>query len=94
MKVCITSASSPCAYNLIPRIALGDVFGKNVELSLILHESVEKMSALNGVQMELFDLASSLVRQITVTNDLAYAVKDVAVVVVLDDWIQGEKDKW
>lgn len=78
---------------MIPRIAQGDVFGKNVEIKLALHDTEENLSLLGGLQMEFLDMACHLVRQITVTNDLETAVKDAALVIVMDEMIQGNLGK-
>lgn len=97
LRVCITNASSPVAYSLIPRIAVGDVFGKNTEISLTLYDSNKDMEGLQGVAMEAEDLAEGLLRETVVTSDIKKAFRDCGAIILMDELPQKEgesKNDW
>ena len=73
IKVVITGAAGQIGYQLIYRIASGEVFGPDQPLILQLLELEAAMPALKGVVMEIDDCASSLVHDIVYTSDLKEA---------------------
>lgn len=92
IHICITNASCQTAYNLVSSIASGEVFGKDIEISLRLLDNRENMKNLHGVEMEAWDLSYPLLRQITLTSDVEVAFKDATAVVILDEVsLQNEK---
>ena len=92
IHVCITNAGSPVCYNMIQPIASGEVFGPGTEISLRLYDSEENLSQLEGVEMEAFDLACPLLRNITVTANIHQAFSDCSAVVLLDELNKGEEE--
>jgi malate dehydrogenase len=82
LKVAVTGAAGQIGYSLLPRIAAGEMFGKDQQLDLRLLEiPVEQIQkALHGVVMELDDCAFPLLTGITATDDARVAFGDA-------DWI-------
>ncbi len=82
LKVAVTGAAGQIGYSLLPRIAAGEMFGKDQELDLRLLEiPVEPVQkALRGVVMELDDCAFPLLTSITATDDPRVAFADA-------DWV-------
>lgn len=62
IKVVVTGAAGQIAYSLIYQLAKGDVFGANQPIILHLLDIPNMMGTLEGVVMEIEDLALPLVR--------------------------------
>lgn len=78
VKVAVTGAAGQIGYALIFRIASGQMFGPDTEItSLRLLELPQALGALEGVKMELEDCAFPLLRDVTITSDVNEAMKDV-----------------
>ncbi len=77
IKVAITGPAGQIGYNLLFRVASGQMFGPDVEIELQLLEIPAALSALRGVVMELEDCAFPLLRNIVVTDDPNVAMKDI-----------------
>jgi len=77
VRVAVTGAAGQIGYALLFRIASGQVFGPDTEVSLNLIELPQGMNALKGVVMELDDCSFPLVRSITATSDINAGFKDV-----------------
>ncbi len=71
ITVAITGAAGQIGYALLPRVASGEMFGRDQPLILHLLEApVEKaMKALEGVAMELEDCAFPLLKGMVLTSD-------------------------
>jgi len=71
LKVAVTGAAGQIGYSLLPRIAAGEMFGKDQQLDLRLLEiPVEQVQkALQGVVMELDDCAFPLLAGVEATTD-------------------------
>lgn len=74
VRVAVTGAAGQVAYTLLPRLASGEVFGKDTKVILQLLEvprSVfpKAMEGLEGVAMELEDCAFPTLQDIIVTDD-------------------------
>ncbi|MFN8108290.1 MAG: malate dehydrogenase [Thermoleophilia bacterium] len=82
IRVAVTGAAGQIGYALLPRIAAGEMFGKDQEIDLRLLEiPVEQVQkALQGVAMELDDCAFPLLTKVTCTGDPREAFGDA-------DWI-------
>ncbi|XP_076297653.1 malate dehydrogenase 1 [Lasioglossum baleicum] len=78
INVVVTGAAGQIAYSLLYQLAAGSVFGPNQPVILRLLDIPVAMSVLDGVVMELQDLALPLLRGIVPTADPAVAFKDVA----------------
>jgi malate dehydrogenase len=78
IRVAVTGAAGQICYSLLPRIANGDVFGKDQPVILQLLEiPVEKAQlALKGVAMELEDCAFPLLHGIVLADKPEIAFKD------------------
>jgi malate dehydrogenase len=81
IKVVITGAAGQIGYALLPRIALGDMFGKDTPVSLVLFDIPPALEAMRGVALELEDMASPILADVSVTDqvDVAFAGVDVCV---------------
>jgi malate dehydrogenase len=82
IRVAVTGAAGQIGYSLLPRIASGEMFGKDQQIDLRLLEiPVEQVQkALLGVVMELDDCAFPLLTTITPTDDPRVAFGDA-------DWV-------
>ena len=78
IRVAVTGAAGQIGYSLIPRIAHGDVFGKDQPvIQQLLEVPVDKaQQALKGVAMELEDCAFPLLHGMVLTADPAVAFRD------------------
>jgi len=78
IRVAITGAAGQICYSLLPRIAAGEMLGKDQPIILQLLEiPVDKVqAALRGVAMELDDCAFPLLHDIVLSGDPAVAFKD------------------
>ena len=77
VRVAVTGAAGQIGYALLFRIASGQMFGPDTEVSLNLIELPQTMNALGGVVMELDDCAFPLVREIKQTSSIDEGFKDV-----------------
>lgn len=77
VKIAVTGAAGQIGYALLFRIASGQMFGSDTEVSLNLLELEQTLPALKGVLMELEDCAFPLLKNISVTSDVNQAMKDV-----------------
>ena len=77
IRVAVTGAAGQIGYALLFRLASGEVFGKDTELSLHLLELEDALPALSGVVMELQDCAFPLLKEVVATADVNVAFKDV-----------------
>lgn len=77
VRVAITGAAGQIGYQLLFRIASGEVFGPNTPVALNLIEIEPAMNALKGVVMELDDCAFPLLQDVVTTTDLDVGFKDV-----------------
>ncbi|CAK9795008.1 Malate dehydrogenase, cytoplasmic [Anthophora quadrimaculata] len=78
INVVVTGAAGQIAYSLLYQLAAGTVFGPDQPINLHLLDIPVMMKVLEGVVMELEDLALPLLREIVPTADPAVAFKDVA----------------
>ena len=77
IKVAVTGAAGQIGYQLIFRIASGQMFGPETEVELQLLEIEPVLPALHGVAMELDDCAFPLLRKVTATSDPKVAFNGV-----------------
>lgn len=68
VKIAVTGAAGQIGYALLPRLASGEVFGRDVRISLHLLEITPALKALEGVVMELDDCAFPLLDRIEITD--------------------------
>jgi malate dehydrogenase len=77
VRVAVTGAAGQIGYALLFRLASGQVFGPDTEVSLNLIELPQAMNALRGVVMELDDCAFPLLKEVVQTDDIDQGFKDV-----------------
>lgn len=68
-RVVVTGAGGQIAYQLLFRIASGELFGKNQLLSLHLLDLPELTGSLEGIKMELEDCVFPVLRDIVISSD-------------------------
>jgi malate dehydrogenase len=83
VKVAVTGAAGQIGYALLPRIASGDMLGRDTLVELRLLEIPDAMQALAGVVMELEDSAFPLLDAVEITDDprVAFEGANVALLV-------------
>ena len=77
IRVVVTGAAGQIGYQLLFRIASGEVFGSEQPVILHLLELESAMNALEGVVMELDDCAYPLIKNIIFTSDVNQAFSNV-----------------
>ncbi len=77
IKVAVTGAAGQIGYQLIFRIASGQLFGPETEIELQLLEIEPALPSLNGVAMELEDCAFPLLKKVVCTADPKLAFNGV-----------------
>lgn len=77
VKVAVTGAAGQIGYAILPRLASGEVFGRDVRISLHLLEITPALKALEGVVMELDDCAFPLLDHIEITDRADVAFDEV-----------------
>jgi malate dehydrogenase len=83
IKVAVTGAAGQIGYALLPRIASGDVLGRDTLVELRLLEIPDAMKAVAGVVMELEDSAFPLLDSVEITDDphVAFEGANIALLV-------------
>ena len=84
LTISITNPQSPALYYAISEFLNGNVFGKSNELSIRLY-STKDSNELQGLRMEIEDLAGVNLRYIKIYNNPELAFKDSDFVVLLDE---------
>lgn len=69
--VAVTGAAGQIGYSLLFRLLTGEVFGPSCKVRLQLLELEPAMSALEGVALEVMDMASPLLDSLEITSDPA-----------------------
>lgn len=83
MRVAVTGAAGQICYNLLFRIANGDLLGPDQPVIIHLVDIPQSMDACQGVRMELEDCAFPLLRGIEATADYEKGFGDVDVAVLV-----------
>lgn len=89
LRVAVTGAAGQIAYSLLPRIAQGEVFGKDQPVILQLLEITPALKALEGVSMELFDCAPSTLVDVICTDDSEKGMGDADAVFLIGGMPRG-----
>lgn len=76
-RVAVTGGAGQIAYQLLFRIANGELFGPDQPIALHILEVAEFLGALEGIKMELDDCAFRLLTSIVATADPQVAFQDV-----------------
>lgn len=77
VKVAITGAAGQIGYSLLFRIANGDIFGKDTQVTFHLLELETAIRSLEGTVMELMDCAFPLLKDIQISSDVNQTMKGV-----------------
>lgn len=77
LKVAVTGAAGQIGYQLLFRIANGEMFGPQTELELHLLEIEQAMGTLRGTLMELEDCAFPLLKSVQYGSNADAAMRDV-----------------
>ena len=83
MKVAITGGAGQINYNLLFRIASGEMFGPDRQVTLKILEIPEAMQALEGVKMELNDCANPLLKEVILTDQAEVAFDDIDLAILV-----------
>lgn len=77
VRVAVTGGAGQIAYNLLFRIASGEMFGPDQPIALHILELPEAIKALEGVKMELEDCAFPLLHEVRTGSDAREIFQDV-----------------
>jgi malate dehydrogenase len=88
-RIAVTGAAGQIGYSLLPRLAMGEVFGPDVQVVLQCLEVKEVLGALAGVRMELEDCAPPTLRDIVCTDDPKVAFKDANLILLVGSKPRG-----
>lgn len=83
VRVAVTGAAGQIGYNLLFRIAAGNMLGNDQPINLYLLDVAESQRILDGVVMELYDCAFPLLMNVITTSDplIAFDMADIAILV-------------
>lgn len=88
-RIAVTGSAGQIAYNLLFRIASGEMLGKDQPIALHLLELPQVLPALEGVKMELEDCAFPLLQEIIVSSDPRVVFRDVDLALLLGSTPRG-----
>ncbi len=88
-KVVVTGGAGQIAYNLLFRIASGEMLGQDQPIELRILEIPEMMKPLEGVVMELEDCAYPLLQGIYTSSDPFELFEDVDLALLVGAWPRG-----
>ncbi len=83
MRVTVTGAAGHIGYNLVFRIASGDMLGRDQPIILQLLDVPQAQQALRGVAMELEDCVFPTLQQVLVSDDPKVAFRDAEVALLV-----------
>lgn len=92
VRICITNADSIVAYGVIGALTKGEVLGPGRDIALDLYHSKLSSSALQGVAMEIEDLALAHVRESRVVTDLDRTLEECQVLIILDEVVREPEE--
>lgn len=93
LHVTISHASSPVAYHIITDIVNGGIKGFERDIKIKLFEK-EYSRELEGFQMEIEDLASMGLRNVTIVNDEESAFASADLIILLDELVNLNREKY
>lgn len=88
-RLAITGGAGQIAYQLLFRIAQGDLFGPHQPVALQILELPDAMPLLEGVKLELEDCAFPLLHSIQLTTDPYEAFKDADIALLIGSKPRG-----
>lgn len=81
----LISASNTACYHIIPILISGEVFGTHREISLTLFDREQMETYLESLVVEIEDLASPILRSVSLCTNTEDAFLRAQVIVILDD---------
>ncbi len=90
IRIAVTGATGQICYNLLYRIAAGDMFGNDQPVILQLHDITEAQSMFDGIVMELYDCAFPLLAGIITTDNAEVAFDDADIALLVGARPRGE----
>jgi malate dehydrogenase len=90
IRIAVTGATGQICYNLLYRIAAGDMFGQEQPVILQLHDITEAQPMFDGIVMELYDCAFPLLAGIITTDNAEVAFDDVDIALLVGARPRGE----
>lgn len=90
IRIAVTGATGQICYNLLFRIAAGDMLGKDQPVVLQLLDIPAARQFFDGLVMELQDCAFPLLTDIVTTDDPRIAFKDVDIALLIGALPRGE----
>lgn len=82
--ITISHANSPVTYHIISQILNGGITGFNRDIKIKLHEAANSPE-LEGVRMEIEDLASGSLRNVEIETDQEKAFRNADLIILLDE---------
>ncbi|CAD5111012.1 DgyrCDS364 [Dimorphilus gyrociliatus] len=93
LEICISNATSGLAYGIICALCSSRIFGKE-EIAIRLLGGDDQEDQLNGIGMEMQDLASTNLRRYSIfLNDRAKAFKDAKIIILTDNLVKGDEEE-
>lgn len=92
LRICITNAASLVAYGVIGALVRGGVLGPGTDIALDLYDNKLSASALQGVAMEIEDLALAHVREIQVVTYLDQTLEECKILIILDEVLKDSDE--
>lgn len=89
LRVAVTGGAGQIAYQLLFRIANGELFGSDQPLALHILEIPEALPFLEGVKMELQDCAFPLLHSIEIASDPFQAFQNVSYAILIGSKPRG-----
>jgi malate dehydrogenase len=90
IRIAVTGATGQICYNLLYRIAAGDMFGNDQPIILQLHDITEAQPLFDGIVMELYDCAFPLLTEIITTDNAEVAFNNVDFALLVGARPRGE----
>ena len=90
IRIAVTGATGQICYNLLYRIAAGEMLGKDQPVILQLHDITEAQPLFDGIVMELYDCAFPLLSGIVTTDNPEVAFNNADIVLLVGARPRGE----
>lgn len=90
IRIAVTGATGQICYNLLFRIAAGDMLGKDQPVILQLLDIPEARQIFDGLVMEIQDCAFPLLTDLITTDDPRVAFKDAEIALLIGARPRGE----
>lgn len=93
LEICISNATSGLAYGIVCALCSARIFGKE-EITIRLLGETDQENELNGIGMEMQDLASTNLRSYSVfLGDRGSAFKEAKIIILTDNLVKQEEEE-